>query len=53
MNINENVTVGTELNVSITAFDEDTDQDLSFSIDWENSRAARQGFPVEIKAFEG
>jgi hypothetical protein len=53
VNVDEPVAVGTELNVSITAFDEDTDPDLSFSIDWENSRAARQGFPVEKKDFEG
>jgi hypothetical protein len=53
VNIDELVAEDTVLNVTITAFDEDTDPDLSFSIDWENSRAARQGFPVEIKAFEG
>jgi len=40
------------LNVNITASDEDTDPDLSFSIDWENSRAAKQGFPVKKEYFE-
>jgi hypothetical protein len=40
------------LNVTITASDEDTDSDLSFSIDWENSRAAKQGFPVQKQKFE-
>jgi len=38
--------------VTITAFDEDTDPDLSFSIDWENSRAVKQGFPVKKADFE-
>ena len=53
MNVDEPVTEGTVLNVNITAYDEDTEADLSFSIDWENSRAVRQGFPVEKEDFEG
>jgi hypothetical protein len=40
------------LDVNITAFDEDTDPDLSFSIGWENSRAVKQGFPVKKEEFE-
>jgi hypothetical protein len=40
------------LNVTITASDEDTDPDLSFSIDWGKSRATKQGFPVNKEEFE-
>ena len=53
MNIDEPVAEGTVLDVNITAFDEDTEADLSFSIDWEKSRAVRQGVPVEKEDFEG
>jgi len=48
----ENITVGTELDVIITAFDEDTDPYFLFSIDWENSRATKGGFPVNSSVFE-
>lgn len=52
VNIDEDVQVGTVLEVDITAFDEDTDPDLWFSIDWENSRAVKQGFSVEKDVFK-
>lgn len=50
-NIDEVAAIGTVLNVDITASDEDTNPDLSFYIDWENSRAAKQGFPVTKENF--
>jgi len=52
-NIDEVAAIDTVLNVTITAFDVDTDPDLSFSIDWGNSRAVKQGFPVQKEYFEG
>jgi hypothetical protein len=52
-NIDEVAAIGTALNVIITASDEDTNPDLSFYIDWENSRAAKQGFTVPKENFTG
>jgi hypothetical protein len=40
------------MNVTITAEDPDTDPDLVFIIDWDTSRAAKQGLPVPKKEFE-
>jgi len=50
-NIDEVAAIGTVLNIKITASDEDTNPDLKFYIDWENSRAAKQGFPVAKENF--
>jgi hypothetical protein len=41
------------LDVNVTASDPDTDPDLSFSIDWDTSRAAKQGLLVDKEAFKG
>jgi hypothetical protein len=38
--------------VKITATDPDTDPDLAFSIDWDTSRATRQGFTVKKEEYE-
>jgi hypothetical protein len=51
-NFDEVTDIGTVVDVTISAFDEDTNPDLSFSIDWKNSRATKQGVPVKIEEFE-
>jgi hypothetical protein len=41
--INENTPIGEKLDVDISARDVDGNPDLLFGIDWETSRAAKQG----------
>jgi hypothetical protein len=36
----------------VTATDEDGDPDLEFSIDWDNSRALKQGMPQKQEVFK-
>jgi hypothetical protein len=50
--IDEVAPIGTQLDVKITATDIDTDPDLVFSIDWDTSRATRQGFTVLKEEYE-
>lgn len=49
--INENAPIGEELDVEISARDVDGDAELSFGIDWETSRAAKQGVGQEKDVF--
>jgi hypothetical protein len=39
------------LDIQITATDPDTDPDLEFIIDWDTSRATKQGSPVKKDDF--
>jgi hypothetical protein len=50
--IYENTTIGAELDVDISATDEDSDPQLSFAIDWDNSRAAKQGMQTNKEDFK-
>ncbi|PNF25389.1 hypothetical protein B7P43_G09776 [Cryptotermes secundus] len=49
--IDENTPIGEELLVNINARDADGNPELSFGIDWETSRAAKQGVPQEKYVF--
>jgi hypothetical protein len=51
--IDENAPIGNEIAVDIQARDFDSDPKLSFRIDWENSRAAKQGVSQDKDVFIG
>jgi hypothetical protein len=49
--IDENTPIGEEISVNIQARDVDTSPKLLFRIDWENSRAAKQGVSQDKDVF--
>ncbi|XP_021930459.1 protocadherin Fat 4-like isoform X2 [Zootermopsis nevadensis] len=49
--IDENTPIGEELDVEISATDEDSEPELWFTIDWETSRAAKQGVQLDKDNF--